>query len=68
VDALVPTKVGELAVLVRSLAAALKAVTAGFKQAEDMRRGNPSEQPHKSGKESLETAWALWDQERASRK
>jgi hypothetical protein len=70
VDALVPSKVGELAILVRSLAASLKAVTAGFKQAEDMRRGNPGDQPQadKSGKDPLETAWALWDQERASRK
>ena len=45
VDALVPTKVGELAVLVRALAASLKAVTAGFKQAVAMRPGKGSRHP-----------------------
>jgi hypothetical protein len=69
VDALIPTKVGELAVLVRSLAASLRAVTMGFKQAADTTSGGePEGEKSATDNDPLGAAWALWDRERASRK
>jgi hypothetical protein len=65
-DALIPSKAGELAVLVRSLAASLKALATGFVQVLKMQPPPPvvGESPRASSAtetDPLEAAWKAWD-------
>ena len=62
-DALIPSKAGELAVLVRSLAASLTALTTGFVQVLKMppAAGESTGDGSVPEMDRLEEAWKAWD-------